>query len=169
MNSKEIVNKIKPYSKKGLISLYKAYLLNNDDEMFVDSDITVMSLTKDMAVANLFCENCVTDVGITNSQLAQKEIQQLVLDKWEQVCPYGTIISILKLTFDEDEILLKDIVNGADSVFSNESITITLEGKFYSMSVKDYILEDIIFEVDKDTEIKTVHNVKLRKIDDNKD
>lgn len=163
--TKDVIKELKKVSKKGMITLYKAFKLVDDDEMRINTNVEVFSLTLEDSVKALFIEKSATYLGSPSESVTQEELQEIIMNKWEEFCPYGSTISVIMLSFDEDELLKKEILVDGEVCLSNGSILVTLDNKTYSMDVADYLLKNIEFTVDKETEIKKITKVELEKIE----
>lgn len=129
--------------KKKTVPLYKAFIINDpDDEMKININIDLLAITEERAVNTL-----VNELRINNVD----EIK-------------GKVISFAVFNLDTKDFITKDVVDEGDVYFQNESLSITLKDKVYTLDVVDKILDDIDIEFNEKTDQRICTNIVLRKV-----
>ena len=124
-------------SKK--ISLYKAFVLNNDEVMNIDVNIDILSISEEDAIKHM--------------------IQSLSVEQIEEL--RHRPVSLAILTFNKEELLDKPLIDEGDIYFKDGNINITLKDKLYSVDVKDVNITELEYDVDPKTEIKNISELKM--------
>jgi hypothetical protein len=114
------------------ISLYKAFILHDDDEMNINVNIDILSLTIENALDQL--------------------IQTMSFDEIHAL----KTVNLAVLSFNKSELMDKPLIDEGDIFYDNGSISITLKDKLYDVSVKDITLVDLAYDIDPKTERKTI-------------
>lgn len=128
--------------KKKTVPLYKAFILKDGEEMRIDVNIDVLSISEESALQKM-----------ANS-LSYDDILDLK----------GKLISFAVITFDKSELISKPLVDAGEIFYENGSISIMLKDKFYAVAVIDKMLESFDLEVNPKTEIKILSEIKLLKV-----
>ena len=126
--------------KKKKVSFYKAFMIEDPDTtMNVDSNIDILAITEQAAVASL-----VNELRIENPM----DIK-------------GKIISFAIFKIHKDDLLTKNVVDHGDVYFNNDMMSITLKQKIFDIDVVDKIIDDITIDIDPQTEYRICSNIKL--------
>lgn len=140
MKLKDLEGFPKNLLKKKSLPIYKAFIITDPEEyMDVKVDIDLLAITEEAAVRAL--------------------INDLPLDEIQDV--KGKTISFAIITIEKESLDTKDVVDHGDIYFKDEILSITLKDKIYQIDVYDKILEDVTIDIDENTEIKLVSNIKL--------
>lgn len=141
----EVKNFPKALLKKKCIPLYKAFIFeDSDQEMNINKNIDVLSLTKEAALETLINEMPMMDV--VDHVFEQKTVS----------------FAIIKL--DTEDFVKKDVVDHGDVYFENDkSLSITLKDKIFKIDVEDYLIENIVIDIDHTTEKRVCKDIKLVK------
>ena len=141
----EVKNFPKALLKKKYIPLYKAFIFeDSDQEMNINKNIDVLSLTKEAALETLINEMPMMDV--VDHVFEQKTVS----------------FAIIKL--DTEDFVKKDVVDHGDVYFENDkSLSITLKDKIFKIDVEDYLIENIVIDIDHTTEKRVCKDIKLVK------
>lgn len=127
--------------RKKLVPLYKAFILSDGEEMQINASIDILSITEEGALQQMV------------NSMQYSDIIELK----------GKTISFAILSFDKEELTDKPLVDEGEIYYNNESLSITLRNKLYSVSVADKILESFEITVDPKNEIKVLSEIKLIK------
>ena len=126
--------------KKKEIPLYKAFIIiNPDDVMNINSNIDILSITQEAAVASL--------------------VNELPLDEANEL--KGKVISFAIIKLQKDDLLTKDIVDEGEPYFENDHLSITLKDKIFKIDVEDKLIDELDITVDEKTEYRICTNIKL--------
>jgi hypothetical protein len=128
----------KEYKKKKKVTLYKAFILKDGDEMKVNTDIDILSLTHEASILVL----------ITSLRL--EDISSLK----------GKLINFAILEFTNDGLNNTDLIDNGDLYYQDLSFSITLKDKVYNVDVEDKLIEDIVIDI-KENEIVEIRVLKL--------
>lgn len=143
MKLKELEGFPKTLLKKKSLPVYKAFIITDPEEyMDIKVDVDLLALTEEAAVRSMI------------NELSLEEI------------PYvkGRTISFAVIEIEKESLDSIDLVDHEEIFFKDEIISITLKDKIYQINVYDKILEDVSIEIDANTEIKLVSNIKLVKV-----
>lgn len=154
MKIKDLKDFPKALLKEDEIHLYKAFkLLNLDDEMKININIDLLSLSEEIAVSRMINEMNTDELSELTSELASF--------KNDNTTP--TIISFAKFIFDKNYLLERELVDQGEIYFKDGVISITLNDKEYEIDVYDKYLTDINIEI-SETDEKTVSSINLKDI-----
>lgn len=131
----------KEYKKKKKVTLYKAFILKDGDEMKVNTDIDILSLSHEAAILIL----------ITSLRL--EDISSLK----------GKLINFAVLEFTIDELNNTNLIDNGEMYCQDSSFSITLKDKSYKVDVEDRLIEDIVIEI-KENEIMEIKEMRLSKL-----
>ena len=146
---KEIKDQIpnaKEITKGKKITLYKAFKLQDGDEMHVDLCIDMFSFTMQDALQYLMNTQ---DVDLITEAIGSGT---------------GSVITFATFTFDKTEITQKDLVDGDTATYEDGTITLTLTDKIYSTDVVDMRIDDIVFNIEPNTQVKRITKLKLTEV-----
>lgn len=130
----------KDIGKKKKIPLYKAWLKENGDELKVDVNIDIYSLTPEEAIERV--------IRSTLNNLKDK------------------IVAVIVFKFPKEELYNKDLVDHGD-VFkcpSGLSFSMTIKDKLYDLELELYQIVSYDEEFIKDTEEKIIKNLVINKL-----
>lgn len=154
MKIKDLKDFPKALLKEDEIHLYKAFkLLNLDDEMKININIDLLSLSEEIAVSRMINEMNTDELSELTSELASF--------KKDDATP--TIISFAKFIFDKNYLLERELVDQGEIYFKDGVISITLNDKEYEIDVYDKYLTDINIEI-SETDEKIVSSINLKDI-----
>lgn len=140
MKLKDLEGFPKNLLKKKSLPTYKAFIISDPEEyMDIKVDVDLLAITEEAAVRALI------------NDLPLEEIQDIK----------GKTISFAIIEIEKESLETKDVVDHGDIYFKDEIISITLKDKIYQINVYDKILEDVTIDIDANTEMKLVSNIKL--------
>jgi len=128
--------------KKKKVALYKAFILNDGEEMTINTSIDILSISEETALQQM-----------VNSMSYDDAIELK-----------GKVISFAVLTLNKVELTEKSLIDEGEIYYQNGSLSITLKDKLYEVAVNDKLLETVTISMDAKTEIKTLTEVILVKI-----
>ena len=142
MKITEVEHFPKELLRKKSVSLYKAFIIHDQDEvMNIDSNIDILAITEEAAVTSL--------------------VNELPLDEAMDI--KGKIISFAIFKLLKDDFVTKPVVDHGDVFFNRNMLSITLKNKIFDVDVKDMRIEDITIDIDPKTEYRICSNIKLSK------
>lgn len=140
---KDVKNIPNEILKKKNIDFYKAFIIHDpDDTMRVNSNIDILGITEEAAVASL--------------------VNTLPLEDALDI--KGKCISFAIFRIKKEELMEKDLVDAGDIKFENGLISVTLRDKIYTIDVEDKIIENIDIDINPKTEYRLCTNIKLVKV-----
>ena len=126
--------------KKKYMPLYKAFIIHDPETaMNVNSNIDILAITEEAAVASL--------------------VNELALD--DAMAIKGKIVSFAIFKMLKDDFVTKPVVDAGDVYFENDLLSVTLAGKLYEVDVEDKRIDDITIDIDEKTEYRICTNIKL--------
>lgn len=128
----------KEISKKKKIPIYKAWLKDNGDELKVDVNIDIYSLTPEEAITRI--------LRSTLDNLKNK------------------IVAVIVFKFPKEELYNKDLVDHGDVFTSGLSFSMTIKDKIYELELELYQIVSYDVEFIKDTEEKIIKNLVINKL-----
>lgn len=128
----------KQYLKKKNVLLYKAYMLQNGDEMLCNTDIDIFAFTREAAVQYMINNSTVPD------DLKGKDINFLIIK------------------VDKASLLSKPLVDRGDAVIRDDCISLTLNGKLFSLDVDDKFVADFEVDINPNTNEKVLKKIELQ-------
>lgn len=143
---KEIKDQIpnaKEITKGKKITLYKAFKLQDGDEMHVDTKFDMFSFTMQDALQYLMNTQDFDPISTTFN---------------------GTVITFATFTFDKTEITQKDLVDTDTATYEDGTITLTLTDKIYTPDVVDMRIDEIVFNIEDNTQVKRITSLKLTEV-----
>lgn len=124
--------------KKKKIKLYKAFILKDGDEMKVDVNSDLFSLSKEAAVQHL----------ITSMTLEEANALE------------NTSINFAVFNFDKEELTKKPLLIDADEVyFNDDSLLVSLSNKLYKIDIIDEVVSEIEIDFNPTNEIKSITKI----------
>ena len=140
MKLKELEGFPKTLLKKKSLPVYKAFIITDPEEyMDVKVDIDLLALSEEAAVKAM--------------------INELPLEEIPDV--KGSTISFAVIEIEKESLDSTELVDHGEIFFKDEIMSITLKDKIYQINVYDKVLEDVTIDIDANTEIKLVSNIKL--------
>lgn len=127
-------------SKKKKIPVYKAWLKDNGDELKVDVNIDIYSLTPEEAITRVIRNG---DVGTDFKNI---------------------IMAVVVFKFLKDELYNKPLVDHGDVFTSGQSFSMTIKDKLYELELELYQVVSYDLDYNKDTEEKNITNLVINKL-----
>lgn len=138
---KDQVKALNVIMKKKKLKVYKAVIPKDFEELDLNMDVELLSFSKEDAIAHMI------------HTMDLQEVNNL---------KYPLNITFIVVTLQTEEFEDKKICDLEQLYLHNNTISITLRDKNIKIDVEDNIIEELEFEFDAKTEIKTLKKVLLK-------
>ena len=126
--------------KKKKVPFYKAFIIHDvGTELKVNSDIDILAITQEAAVASL--------------------VNELPLEEAMNI--KGEIVSFAIFRLKKDDFISKPVVDAGETFFEKDLLSLTLKDKLFDVDVEDKRIDDITIDIDEKTEYRICSNIKL--------
>ena len=147
MRFKEILNLDKKLGKKDKVTLYRAYIMKDGEEMVLPTDGELFFLSREKAFENL----------VNRADVLMPLDDFLASGK---ITPMITFLNVILPISDNKE---KELMPGNDECYNDEtgSLQVALNGLVFDLDVEDMRVSNITYTIEDGTEIKRIKKLEL--------